>query len=224
MGARSPGGPSEGRPVPTPLLHFTRIEHLPAIASQGLLSDQRARAEGLLAVEVGNARIKARRSERTVPVHPGGVVSDYVPFYFAPRSPMMFAIDRGNVATYREGCHRLVYLVAHLEGLQGLNIPCVLTDRNAVLRIAEFWPVGTGEPPEGFIDWDLMRQRAWFSTNDYPDRRERRMAECLAHGRVPFEAFEALVAMSPEVAEEAEVSLLRSGSLLPVRVDRDWFF
>ena len=98
------------------ILHFTRVEHLPLIVEHGLLSD--ARVAKHLQVEIGNRGIKAQRARRAVPVPPGGVVADYVPFYSAPRSPMMFAIHCGNVPTYTAGCDRLIYLVTSLERLR----------------------------------------------------------------------------------------------------------
>ncbi len=108
------------RPVPTPLYHFTHVSHLASIVKDGLLSDTDAVRTGALIVEVGHAGIKERRRGRMVPIGPGGAVSDYVPFYFAPRSPMMYAIHRGNVPTYAElgtGIDSLVRLSPHGAGV-----------------------------------------------------------------------------------------------------------
>jgi len=87
------------RPRPTPVFHFTRVEHLETIAASGLHCDSLAQANGMLTIEVGDTGIKARRSRRLVPLAPGGFVGDYAPFYFAPRSPMMYSIAAGNVPT-----------------------------------------------------------------------------------------------------------------------------
>ena len=94
------------RPVHTPFYHFTPIHHLVSIIERGLRCD--GTAAGLLAVEVGNRGIKERRRRRAVPVGGRGVVADYVPFYFAPRSPMLYAIAMGNVPEYTGGTDPLV--------------------------------------------------------------------------------------------------------------------
>jgi len=96
------------RPIPTPVMHFTHVENLPGIIANGLVSDLTARSEGSILVDVGEQSIKLARRTRAVGLRPGGVVADYAPFYFAPRSPMMYSIDHGNVATYRQGCGRVL--------------------------------------------------------------------------------------------------------------------
>jgi hypothetical protein len=42
--------------------------------------------------EVGDPQIKERCRNRAVNTGPGGTIGDYVPFYFAPRSPMLYRI------------------------------------------------------------------------------------------------------------------------------------
>jgi ssDNA thymidine ADP-ribosyltransferase DarT-like protein len=211
------------RPQPTGVLHFTRVEHLADIIEHGLLPDNHAQAEGLLTVEIGHTDIKERRRRREVPLGPGGSVADYVPFYFAPRSPMMFAIHCGNVPTYREGCGRLMYLVSSLERLADAGLTLLLTDRNAVLQFATFIDFAE-DVPDDFIDWELMRARIWRNTPDAPDRMERRMAECLVHPLVPWDAIEAVGVASESVAEEARNVLARVGDTTQVLVRPQWYF
>jgi len=212
------------RPKPTRLYHFTRVEHLPTVRKSGLVCDRRAQAEGLLTLEVGKTDIKARRASRPVPVRPGGVVADYVPFYLAPRSPMMYSIHMGNVPGYAEGTDRLVYLATTVERLVELGLDPVLTDRNAVLTYASFVQLRDGEPGDGFIDWPLMDERYWFDTEAYPDRRERRMAECLVQDGVPWEAILFVGVKSQTVAAEVQQLLGSAGAQPSSAVRRQWYF
>jgi hypothetical protein len=210
------------RPVPTTIVHFTHVNHLASIVEHGLLADSSVHADGLLEVEVGNVGIKQARQLRMVPIAPHGVVADYVPFYFAARSPMMFAIEHGNVATYARGCDDLVYLVTTAERLLELGSTVVFADRNAVLAVTSF--VSTLEAADDLIDWPLMRERYWRSTEDDPDRRERRMAECLVHQRVPWEAFSEVVARNPWCAALAQSAFASLTVDTPVTVRSDWYF
>lgn len=212
------------RPNPTRVYHFTRVEHLATIVQSGLLCDRQAQAAGLLTIEVGNTGIKARRADREVPVRPGGAVADYVPFYFAPRSPMMYAIDMGNVPGYTAGTDRVIYLATTVEQLLETGLDPVLTDRNAVLDYTEFIQLRDGEPADGFIDWPLMKERYWFDTETYPDRRERRMAECLVPSVVPWNAILFVGAKSQTVADEVQELLGAAQDGPRVATRRGWYF
>ena len=85
----------------TRVFHFTPIDNLATIVREGLHCDSTVQSSGLLLQEVGNQGVKGLRRSRQVSVPPGGVVADYVPFYFAPRSPMMYAIHMGERAHVR---------------------------------------------------------------------------------------------------------------------------
>lgn len=209
------------RPVPTLLYHFTPIHHLASIIERGLLCDTSA-AAGPLAVEVGNRGIKEQRRRRAVPVGPRGVVADYVPFYFAPRSPMLYAIKMGNVPEYTGGMDPLVYLGTTVDRLVKLGLPMLFTDRNAVLETACF--THNLADLYALIDWPLMRARMWNNTPGEPDRRERRMAECLVHRQVPWRAIEYVAARTPARAAEARATLARFSQGIEVRTKHDWYF
>ena len=42
-----------------------------------------------------------RRSSTIVQLPPKGTLHEYVPFYFAPRSPMLYTIQKGNVEGFQ---------------------------------------------------------------------------------------------------------------------------
>ena len=147
------------RPIPTPIGHFTHIDHLPTIAAHGLMSDSRAQARGFVTTEAGNPGIKARRRERRVFVGVGGVVADYVPFYFRSRSPMLYAIHCGNVPTFTGNEYDLAYLVTTVERLIELGLRPVFTDRNAALAVCRH----TDELSDlnDLVDWNVMQATMW---------------------------------------------------------------
>lgn len=210
------------RPVPTPVVHFTRVEHLPTIIEGGLLSDTLAQASGDLQVEIGHRDIKERRRRLSVPVAPGGVVADYVPFYFAPRSPMMFTLSRGNVSTYQAGFDRVVYLVSTLEDLTSCDSHWIVTDRNAAQSLASY--AEANDDLDGFIDWPLMQATQWGWCEEDPERPDRRAAECLVHEAVPWRAFVGVVTRSEATADEARDTIAAAGLATPVSVRPHWYF
>ncbi|MGH3826603.1 MAG: DarT ssDNA thymidine ADP-ribosyltransferase family protein [Pseudonocardiaceae bacterium] len=98
----------------------------------------------------------------------------------------------------------------------------LFTDRNAVLATAHFTP---NRPDlDTLIDWPLMRARMWNNTPSEPDRRERRMAECLVHRQVPWWAIEYVVARTPARATEARATLARFSQGSAVGTRSAWYF
>lgn len=134
----------------------------------------------------------------------------------------MFAISRGRVPEYGDDTTSLVYLGTTIERMVQLEVPLVFTDRNAVLQTARY--SNDLADLDTIIDWTLMEARIGRDTDDEPDRRERRMAECLVHRRVPWDAFQYVGAYSQALAREVKATLARSCRGVPVGVEHDWYF
>lgn len=201
--------------------------------SSGLLCDAAVQPTTQLAIEAGHRGVKARRRERRIanrvpggnppyqPVGPGGMVADYAPFYFAPRSPTLNAIFNGRVAEYQEGQEPLVFLVTDLAKVLSLELPFVFSDGNCATAVTAFF-----EKLEDLdkVDWELMEATWWFDTPEDPDRRRRRAAEFLVHQCVPWEAFLGIATMNVAMADIARAELAKMDVELPVLVRRDWYF
>lgn len=155
-------------PRPVLLYHFTHLAHLPNIVGQGLNADSLVRRTGGLVHEAGDPGIKARRRQARVSSGPGGVVADYVPFYFAPRSPMLLRITSGGVPSFGGSARDLVYLCTTADELRRHSVALVASDRNATISYARF---SDDEPRwAALIDWPLMESVMWNDTEEYPDR------------------------------------------------------
>jgi hypothetical protein len=204
------------------LFHFTHISNLPSIVAHGLSCDATAQ-DGRMQVEVGNHDIKLRRRSRQVPIEPGGVVSDYVPFYFAARSPMLYVIWRGQVATYQGGQEDLVHIVTSVEAIMRSGATFVFTDRNATLSLAKF--DSDVAHLDTLVDWELMEATKWNDEwPDHPDRKERRMAEFLVHGHVPWEHVLGIGVIDDAQQQQAQQILANMNEGTPVRVRRNWYY
>lgn len=201
------------------IYHFTDVANLPAILAAGeLRCHQMAPTE----VDVGDASIKSRRTLIRVPCGPGGKVCDYVPFYYAPRSPMLSSIQFDNVPGVSPDQRRLPYLVSSTEAAYGADLECVFTDGNAATAFTDFYDEAAELPQ--VVDWPLMRARLWFNTQEDPDRRRRRMAEFLVHGALPLELVTEIGVFDQSVASQVADLLSAAGSTLPVAIRREWYF
>lgn len=168
--------------------------------------------------------MKGARRRRAVPVPPGGVVADYVPFYFAPRSPMLYRIacDRRDriIGRYGDGQDPLVYLVSSVGQVIASGATWLATDGNAAAAVTHFTPAA--DRLASFIDWPLMSEAIWANDTADPDRQRRRMAELLVHRRLPLSALLGFATRTRETERRLGTILAaaaRAGDYVAVRPD-----
>lgn len=154
--------------------------------------------------ECASTEIKGARRTKPVPVHPHKCVGDYVPFYYAPRSPMMSAISHGRVPGYSNSRH-LVYLISSIVRVDAAGLAWVCSDGNARTGITRFF--NTWEDLEAKTDWPLMKDQYWTDTADDGDRRRRRMAEFLVHRFFPLSLISAVVTYNRQILDTISENL-----------------
>lgn len=200
--------------------HFTHYENLgPILATGGLKCDSEMISKDHAVV--GNRDIKTRRFFKNVSVPPNGVVADYVPFYFAPRSPMLYAIHMGNVPQCEYNQSEVVYLCATVEDVVS-KAECCFTDRNAALDFASFYK--DTDQLHDVVDMPLMSERYWANTPDDLDRRERRMAEFLVHRFFLWELVKYVGVANQQVKTYVDELLEKNGHDVTAAIQSDWYF
>jgi len=221
-------------PDPIRLFHITAIANLPSICAAGaLLAKSGTAAEGINYQNIAHQGAQGKRAAKEVPNPPGGVVHDYVPFYFAPRSPMLLAINGGKVV----GCDWRQADIVHLEttvarvSMRGARF--VYFDRNATLGYST--PYVDLDAIDSAVAWDLLTEspqldgycKYWHNRSSDPryiDRMERRQAEFLVKERVPLSRFLRIGVIDEERAVEVAAILESAAVGLAVVVKPEWYF
>lgn len=221
-------------PKPTRLFHITAIANLQAILAAGaLLSKNGGAAAGIAYQNIAHAGAQGARAGKPVPIAPGGVVHDYVPFYFAPRSPMLFAINGGRVAGCAWRQADIVHLETTVENLTAAGRPFVFYDRNATLAFST--PYNNLADLDAAVAWDLITEapqldgfcKFWQSRPAdarYADRMERRQAEFLVHGRAPLDCMTRIGVIDATRQAHVQALLARAGVPLAVHVMPSWYY
>ena len=171
--------------------------------------------------QIGNPDLIDKRTHRIVPVPPGGALSDYVPFYFTPLSPMLLNIKTGYNGMTRTPMAEIVIFVASVRRLAELGGPFVLTDRHAYLQAAEY-----ANDLQGLerIDWGILQARDFKRVGDNPGKIERYQAEALVHRHLPLDALTGLVCYGPDQKAALEAEMDRRKVPLKVATRPDWYF
>lgn len=205
-----------------PIYHFTSIDNLPSILAEGCLWCESQRAEKIRDHRnIAHEHLKERRTSRHVPCAPGGVVADYVPFYFATRSPMLYAIHKGNVEGYCGGQRPLVYLVSSIGAVVFSSLTWLFTDGHAAMRISHFYQELRQLRR---LDWELLKAEVWANTEADQDRKRRRHAEFLVHRSFPWTLVQEIGVI--DITMEKKVATLLMGQAHQPRivVRREWYF
>jgi len=196
-----------------------RIVHLKnlAILLDGGMRCQNSKNLGAY-FQIGNPELIARRPHRAVPCGPGGTLSDYVPFYFTPYTPMLYNIKTGHNGIERQNVSDILIFVASLHTLKKQNVPFVFSDRHAYLKTALF---SSDLNDLSRINWAILQERD-FRKSDI-DRFERYQAEALVHKRVPFEALSGIVCYTDSVATAVKAELSQRGLTVKVLAQPQWY-
>jgi len=105
-------------PAEPKIYHIVHVDRLPSIiADDWLWCDAEIVRRSPPGTTIGMNGIKQRRlNELTLTSHPGMHVGDCVPFYFCPRSIMLYLIHQANhpELVYRGGQDHIVHLEADL--------------------------------------------------------------------------------------------------------------
>ena len=175
------------------------------------------RPAGADPVSIAYTDLKEKRAHTRVTVAAGGTLADYVPFYYGPRSPMLYVNWRGGVAGYDGGQEDIVHLVCALEDLVVAG-NFVITDGHPITPLSTQHDTLVALDR---IDWRVMRLKYWADDDTDGDRKRRRQAEFLVHRQVPVGAVRLVAGIDEPVAQraaEALAGLVRPPGAHPTRL------
>jgi hypothetical protein len=153
---------------------------------------------------------------------PDGTLNDYVPFYFGPRSPMLYTISKGNVRQYQDGQEPIVHLQFSAEAIVAADLAFVYSDGHAVIEISTFHDDLAAVADH--VDLELMARRYWYDTLQDPDRMRRRQAEFLVHGSVPWLLVERIGVMTDAYRVRVGAIVGTADHRPPIEVRPDWYY
>jgi hypothetical protein len=212
----------------TPIYHITHIANLPMILqADGLLCDAEAERRGLCAQSIAYDTIKERRKRRLVetlhgqPVAAGGVVADYVPFYFCNRSPMLYAIYTKSVPSFQGGERDVVYLRSSVEFVTCQQVKWCFTDGHAAEGVTQF---ADDLSQLTMLDQQILESWSWKDTLADPDRKRKKQAEFLVHGRFPWAWVEWIGVMDEEMARHVRQTISGASHHPKLTLQPKWYY
>lgn len=209
-------------PAQPKIFHICHVDRLASIvAAGGLLSDAAVVQAAVPGTVIGMNHIKQRRlQELRLNSHPGLYVGQCVPFYFCPRSVMLFLIHRQNAdLAYKGGQGPIIHLEADLHA--------TVAWANAQPRRWAFTLSNAGSryfedradlARLGDVDWDAVAARNWSAC------REAKQAEFLLEHSFPWHLVERIGVLSQPIATQVAQTLPVGGHRPPVQILPAWYY
>lgn len=207
------------------IFHIVHIDHLYSIIHDGgLFSDAiMSQRPDVYGTKIGMDHIKERRMQKRIGNSGEGVVGEYVPFYFCPRSVMLYIMYKSDHSdiTYRGGQEPIIHLVSDVnsaikkateEGRQWL-----FTDKNAGTGYAEFF-----NDTKDFdkLQWDLIK------LNDFRPQqvKDAKQSEFLVKNTFPWELITHIVVYNETTKQKVEELTKDTKHKPVVKVIKEWYY
>ena len=210
------------------IYHIAHVDRLASIVADGWLwCDAEMQRRTGAGTTIGMSGIKQRRLGLPLNCRPGLLVGACVPFYFCPRSVMLYLLHCANhpELTYRGGQGPIVHLEADLLGVvdwcERNGKQWAFTLSNAGARYFED-RCDLGQLQQ--IDWDAVEARRWAGQGISSTVKEGKQAEFLVEHRFPWNLVERVGVLSQGVLDQAAQAMRRANHRPRLEIRRDWYY
>ncbi len=162
------------------IYHITDFENLSSIIKdEGLSSNAKMQCGTTSPQLIGNVVIKNRRmTEIKVLCCDNRFVGEFVPFYFCPRSPMLFTVNNGNTGR-EKGCQKtILHLVSDIKQCTDQKKLWAFSDGNAATAYTMFYD---NLLDLNKLDWSIIKSNNWAG-----ERIHKKAAEFLVADSFPW--------------------------------------
>lgn len=164
------------------MLHIDNMEH---VLQHGITKIDSVNAN-LQYKAIGDGSLISNRSLFFIPN--GKTLSNYIPFYFWNRMPMLYVIQKGFNGVQATPPENIIYCITSVAQIISFHLDYIFTDGHAVNCLSSFYASNEISRIEEIIDLKVIKDSYW---NDNPkdlDKKRRKEAEFLVENDIPFEA------------------------------------
>lgn len=209
-------------PTEPKIYHIVHLDRLSSIlADRCLWSDSVILNRQDTGTTIGISAIKQRRLRLKLNSHPDLHVGGCVPFYFCPRSVMLYVINRANnpELSYHGGQKSIVHLEADLrrtvDWANKNNRKWAFTLSNAGANYLEDY---ADLNQLGKISWDAVQARDWREC------KHGKQAEFLIEHSFPWRLVSRIGVHSAAIRDTVLGKIYKSDYSPPVDIKRDWYY
>lgn len=169
---------------------------------------------------IGHKDIIGKRTDHPVKIDGYGNIGDYIPFYFTPKSMMLYNILTGY-GVPKVPPNEIIFVATTVSKLISCESDYFFTDGQANTRISRHLHQ---IQDLNKIDWEVIKSGDFRKSINDIDRPRRYQAEFLVKRHVPVNCIEAIVAYNETGATFVKKELARTDLLIPVYIKKSFYF
>lgn len=158
---------------------ITHIDNIPYIDSTGFVLANSQLASPCY-TSIGDSSVIEKRKTNTQGID----LTQYIPFYFGPRSVMLYVIQHGYNGVQQQNAEDIVYTVIKIENLIKDRIECLFTDGHALSALTTFYTHEHLTSLNSIVSYNDVYAKYWLDDDDL-DLKRRKEAELLVKEHLP---------------------------------------
>lgn len=194
------------------MVHWQNIAY---ILANGLCCREHINADPNY-VDIGHRKLIGDRHDHPIDLDGAGNLGEYIPFYFAGHSPMLYVIKNGYLGVKQTPQEDIVFIVCDFDVIDNSELEYIFTDRNAKLDVVKFF---RDKSDFDKLKWDIIHSKDWKNTPEDFTRKDHKQAEFLIRNNIPIDCFFALVVKNETKRAEIEEIVSNLGLQIPVRIE-----
>lgn len=180
------------------LFRMTHIENIPHIIQYGITHANSQNSNPYYKAIGDSTLITSRINKTVLDISLGNCI----PFYFGPRSPMLYVIQHGYNGVRQVAPEDIIYCVINIREITQMNF--IFSDGHAFNSLTEFYPKERIGDLNNIVSFDDVFALNW-STED-TDLKRRKEAECLFAQDIPYEIISGFVVYN-DASKERIISM-----------------
>ncbi|MBD8890842.1 type II toxin-antitoxin system toxin DNA ADP-ribosyl transferase DarT [Roseibium litorale] len=211
-------------PVAPKIYHIVNVDRLPSIIASGkLFCDSTIVNMNAAGTTIGMRTIKQRRFELPVKCYSNAVVADFVPFYFCPRSVMLYVIHCANSPelAYKGGQGPIIHLEADLYKVvswaNGARQSWAFSGSNAGAAYSSFW---NDVAQLNQLNWPHIETNQWAQA----DVKEAKQAEFLMYKFFPWHLVDRIATQNLATYNQVQNNLIPAAHKPQVGLIPAWYY
>jgi len=178
---------------------LVHIDNIPHILEHGLVRSDSPNANPNY-VPIGDQLVIEKRKNKLLDTSSWKKIGDFIPFYFGPRSPMLYVIQHGYNGVRRIEAEKIVYCVIRIDDIIRDNIECYFSDGHVLSGLTQVFQGSLLNRVDEFLQYNEVFAYRWDDDENL-DLKRRKEAELLLKNDLPLQYIKGFVVYNIEAKQ-----------------------